>query len=494
MGILLRQSFWSTIVIYFGVVLGFINSIILFPAFLDTEQIGLIRQIISASTILIPLTTFGVNSAYVKFYPFFKDKVSGKKQFFSFNFIIVIISYVITSSLLYIFFDEIKFIFTEKSNLFIDYFYVVYYILFILSISALFESHLRARYDTVMSNIVNGVSNRFLTAITILLLSQSIINFNELVNLQIAIYSFGLLILLYHSNKKDSISFSFKFPEIRPYYHKILNFSSYAFLGSFSNIIVLNVDVLMVTSLLGLSQTGIYTTAFYIGMIIEIPRRAISQISIPFISENIKNQNITKIENYYKEISLHQTLIGVLFYLLVIINLDQIFNLIPNSESFMSGKNVVFIIGFTKLIIMFFSFNSEIISLSKYYRFTVITIIILAITSIALNLFLIPIFGIEGAAYASLISISIFNIVKFIFLKIKMKISPFSNKPIIVLIIGLFIYYLSFYFPNFDNPFISIIFKSLIITILYLFIVISLNISKDLNFLIKRWINKKLFK
>ena len=280
---------------------------------------------------------------------------------------------------------------------------MVYYILFILSISALFESYLRARYDTVMSNIVNGVSNRFLTAITILLLSQSIINFNELVNLQIAIYSFGLLILLYHSNNKDSISFSFKFPEIRPYFKKILNFSSYSFLGSFSNIIVLNVDVLMVTSLLGLSQTGIYTTAFYIGMIIEIPRRAISQISIPFISENIKNQNITKIEKYYKEISLHQTLIGVLFYLLVIINLDQIFNLIPNSESFISGKDVVYVIGFCKLIIMFFSFNSEIISLSKYYRFTVITIIILAIISIALNLILIPIYGMIGAAFASLV-------------------------------------------------------------------------------------------
>ena len=172
MGILLRQSFWSTIVIYFGVVLGFINSIILFPSFLDTEQIGLIRQIISASTLLIPITTFGVNSAYVKFYPFFKDSISGKKQFFSFNFFIVIVSYVITSSLIYIFFDEIKFIFTEKSDLFIDYFYVVYYILFILSISALFESYLRARYETVMSNIVNGVSNRFFTAITILLLSS----------------------------------------------------------------------------------------------------------------------------------------------------------------------------------------------------------------------------------------------------------------------------------------------------------------------------------
>ena len=486
MGILLRQSFWSTIVIYFGVVLGFINSIILFPSFLNTEQIGLVRQIISASTLLIPITTFGVNSVFVKFYPFFKDSSSGKKEFFSFNFFIVIVSYTITSLLLYIFFDQIKFVFTQKSNLFIDYFYVVYYIIFILSISTLFESYLRARYDTVMSNIVNGVSNRLLTAVTILLLSQSIIDFNDLVNLQVAIYSFGLIILLNHSNKKDSISFTFKFPEIRPYFKKIMSFSSYSFLGSFSNIIVLNVDVLMVTSLLGLSQTGIYTTAFYIGMIIEIPRRAISQISIPFISENIKNQNYNKIEEYYKDISLHQTLIGVLFYLLVMINLDHIFNLIPNSENFISGKNVVYIIGLCKLIIMFFSFNSEIISLSKYYRFTVTTIIILAIISIALNLFLIPIYGMIGAAFASLISILIFNIVKHIFIKIKMNISPFSMNSFKVILIGIVLFTFDNYLmPTLDNNFISILFKSAVISAIYISVIYLLKISPKLNGMIK---------
>ena len=489
MGILLRQSFWSTIVIYFGVVLGFINSIILFPSFLDTEQIGLIRQIISASTLLIPITTFGVNSAYVKFYPFFKDSLSGKKEFFSFNFFIVLLSYVITSSLIYIFFDEIKFIFNEKSDLFIDYFYLVYYILFILSISTLFESYLRARYDTVMSNIVNGVSNRFFTAITVLLLSQSIINFDELINIQIAIYSLGVLILIYHSNKKDSISFTFKFPAIRPYFKKILNFSSYSFLGSFSNIIVLNIDVLMVTSLLGLSQTGIYTTAFYIGMIIEIPRRAISQISIPFISENIKNQNFNKIEDYYREISLHQTLIGVLFYLLVIINLNQIFNLIPNSENFISGKNVVYIIGLCKLIIMFFSFNSEIISLSKYYRFTVVTIIILAIISIALNLILIPIYGMIGAAFASLISILIFNIIKHIFIQLKMNISPFSFNTLKVILIGITLFIIDYYLmPTFNNDFLAIFIKSTVIVTSYVSIIYRLNISPKLNGMIKSFI------
>ena len=125
MGKVLRQSFWSTIVIYFGVLLGFINSIILFPKFLTTEQIGLIRQIISASTILIPIATFGVSSTYVKYYPLFKDSLIEKKQFFSLNLIITLIFCSIVLLSLFFFLDEIKLLFSEKSQLFFDYFYIV---------------------------------------------------------------------------------------------------------------------------------------------------------------------------------------------------------------------------------------------------------------------------------------------------------------------------------------------------------------------------------
>ena len=176
MGKILKQSFWSTIVIYFGVLLGFINSIILFPKFLSTEQIGLIRQIISAATILIPIATFGISSTYVKFYPLVKESIKEKIQFFSLNLIITIIFYSIVLLSLFIFKDEIKLVFSEKSKLFFDYLYVVYFILFIMSISTLIEAYLRARYDIVLSNIINGVTNRFFTAISVILLSLSLID------------------------------------------------------------------------------------------------------------------------------------------------------------------------------------------------------------------------------------------------------------------------------------------------------------------------------
>ncbi|MDG2342777.1 MAG: oligosaccharide flippase family protein [Cytophagales bacterium] len=489
MGKVLKQSFWSTIVIYFGVLLGFINSIILFPKFLTTEEIGLIRQIISASTILIPIATFGASSTYVKYYPLFKESIEEKKQFFSLNLLIILISYSIVLFFLFFLLDEIKLLFSEKSQLFFDYFYIVYFILFIMSISILIEAYLRARYDTILSNIINGVSNRFLTAVTVILLSLSVIDFDYLIKSQVIIYSIGLIVLIYYTNKKDKLSVTIRFEKIKKHFSKIFNYRSYAFLGSFSNIIVLNVDVLMVTSLLGLSQTGIYTTAFYIGMVIEIPRRAISQISIPFISENIKNNKIKEIEKNYKEVSLHQMLIGILFFILVVTNLDNIFSLIPNSNEFIKGKDVVYIIGLSKLIIMFFSYNSELISLSKYYRFTVITIIILAFVSIILNLILIPKYGMIGAAYASLTSIAFYNIIKFIFIKLKMKISPFSINSFKVVLIGLLVFIISNYLiPSSDNPWIDILIKSLSSTSIYLILIYKIKVSEKFNDLLNQFI------
>jgi len=489
MGIILKQGFWSTVVIYFGVILGFINSIILFPTFLTTEQIGLFRQIISASTLLVPLTTFGVSAAYVKFYPIFKNNSEQKNQFFSYNLLVIIVSYLFTTLCIFIFFNEISLIFKENSQLFLDYFYVVYFILFILSLSVLFESYLRSRYDTILSNIINGVSNRLFTSISIFLFSISLLNFKNIIDLQIIIYGLGLITIILYAYKKDSFKLFIRFDKIKFKLKEIFNYSTYSFIGLSSNIIVLNIDVLMVTSLLGLSETGIYTTAFYIGMIIEIPRRAISQISIPYISENIKEENFKKIEKNYKDISIHQMIIGVLFYIILILNIDNIFNLIPNSEKFYLGKDIVYIIGLSKLIIMSFSYNSELISLSKYYKFTVITIICLAILTIGLNLFLIPRFGMIGAAYASLISITFYNLLKHIFIKYKMKISPFSINSIKTILVGIFVYFAVLSLPKNDIILIDIFIKTIISSFIFVISVYALKISPDLNKLIKSRLN-----
>ncbi len=489
MGILLKQSFWSSLIIYIGVLIGFINSLILFPKYLKTEEIGLLRQIISAATLLLPLAAFGISGTSIKFYPEFSKDVKSKNEFFSFQFLLTIIGLFLVLILTFIFNKELINFFSKKSELITDYFDIIFFILFLLTLSTIFESYLKSRMHIILPNFTNGVLNRIFTGLSVLLLSVSIINFHQMIYLQVPIYSIGVLILIFYSYKKEKFTIDLNFIKIKNKINSILNFNIYSLISGFGNIIILNIDILMISALLGLSDTGIYTTAFYIAIIIEMPRRAVSQISTPILSKLFKEKNLISVKNYYKIVSINQLIIGSLLFLLVISNLENIFNLIPNKDNFIKGISIVPIICIAKLITMSSSFGSELILMSKHYKFSVTSIIILAIITIISNYFLIPIYGINGAAYAALLSSIIFNLSKIIFIYSKYRFLPFSNKSVFVIIITIITYLIIYFLPSNQNYILDILFKSLFIIIFFIPIIYLFKVSIDLNKLIDKLLN-----
>ena len=489
MGILLKQSFWSSLIIYIGVLIGFINSLILFPKYLKTEEIGLLRQIISAATLLLPLAAFGISGTSIKFYPEFSKDVKSKNEFFSFQFLLTIIGLFLVLILTFIFNKELINFFSKKSELITDYFDIIFFILFLLTLSTIFESYLKSRMHIILPNFTNGVLNRIFTGFSVLLLSASIINFHQMIYLQVPIYSIGVLILIFYSYKKEKFMIDLNFIKIKNKIYSILNFNIYSLVSGFGNIIILNIDILMISALLGLSDTGIYTTAFYIAIIIEMPRRAVSQISTPILSKLFKENNLKSIKNYYKIVSINQLIIGSLLFLLVISNLENIFNLIPNKDNFIKGISIVPIICIAKLITMSSSFGSELILMSKHYKFSVTSIIILAIITVISNYFLIPIYGINGAAYAALLSSIIFNLVKIIFIYYKYRFLPFSIKSVYVIIFTIITLLIIYFFPSNKNYILDILFKSFFIMIFFVPIIYLFKVSIDLNKLIDKFFN-----
>src|SRR5690606_4806803 len=115
------------------------------------------------------------------------------------------------------------------------------------------------------------------------------------------------------------------------------------------------------TSMLGLASYGIYTVVFYIAAVIELPRRAITQIISPIIAKAFTNDDLREIGDIYRKTAINQLLIGMLLFLGIICNLDNIFHFVPNREIFEAGKNVVLIIGLGKLADMAAGANGEII-------------------------------------------------------------------------------------------------------------------------------------
>ena len=99
-----------------------------------------------------------------------------------------------------------------------------------------------------------------------------------------------------------------------------------------------------------------------------------------------------------------------------------------------------------------------------------------------MNYLLIPRYGINGAAMATAISIFLFNFIRLVLVQIKMKMHPFSLKTLYTVLLLFTMYLCLYYFlPNSSYHFLDIIWKSLLILIIFLPSIFYLNLSEDIN-------------
>ena len=132
--------------------------------------------------------------------------------------------------------------------------------------------------------------------------------------------------------------------------------------------------------------------------------------------------------------------------------------------------------------------NNAIIFNSDYYRVVLFFGVLLATLAVVFNMILIPIYGIEGSAFATFLAIVIYNTLKLIFVKMKLKMQPFSFTTIKVLIL-LTVLSFGFYYVEFSfHPMVNIILKSILLSLLYLFLVYNFKFSKDINDQLKKYL------
>jgi O-antigen/teichoic acid export membrane protein len=162
--------------------------------------------------------------------------------------------------------------------------------------------------------------------------------------------------------------------------------------------------------------------------------------------------------------------------------------MLPTHENLMESVPIILILGLNVLINMGTGFNGEIITYSKFYKFNLIAIALLVILNIALNLVFILVFklGIEAVAYASLISMVVFNLSKLWFIYMKFKLFPFDKSFLQLVIIFSSVLLICAFLPNFNNNFSNLVFKISICLLLNLFIIYKLKLVYSFNF----WLDK----
>ena len=490
MGVIKRQGIKGTLVVYLGVLIGMFNTLWLFPYCLSPKEIGLIGVLRDCAALFTPFVLLGMPAVGIRFFPHFKNDEKQHNGILFFLIGVPLVAFVLFCGAFVLGADHIKAFFSKKSPLFNNYLWWVLPLTFATVYWTIAETYARSLHRIVVPNFMQDVVLRLCILAAVVLYFFKTLSLDGLVAAYAIAFVFCMLLSFAYIKWLGKLYLKPDFGKFsKPMLKNMSNFAFFVMLTGFGTAMVQKIDTLMIARYIDLDSSGIYRTAFFIGMVIEMPRRVISQIASPIIAEYFKTNEIGRLETLYKQVSINQFLVGCLLLIGIWVNVDGIFMLMPKGEIFSAGKYVVLFIGLGKLIDMLTSTNSEIIAYSKHYRYNIPIMLFLAIAVVVSNLLLIPRFGIEGAAMASALSLLLWNLIKGIFVYIKLGIHPFQKSTLWLVGIALLSLGFNELIPSLSPFWLDIMLRSALVGGLFLLLCWLMEVSKDLNQLTKQLLN-----
>lgn len=489
MGLIARQTIKASIASYIGVVLGYFTIMVLYPYFISKEEIGLLRIILNAATLFATIAMLGITQVAVKFYPYLTNE--RQRDIFS-TLIYLLPTLGVLASYIIFWIAEpwITEFYRPNAPEIAEYYYLVWWLTLLITLFGAGGAYARMYARIVVPALLKEVGIRFMTILIFLSFVYTSLSFHQYLNLQILIYTSMFIALLIYNYKLKPFKPNLRFREISAPVKGLRAFAGLSLLTSAAGMMVITIDTFMIGGMQNLGFVGIYTISSYIGMVIEMPKRSLNAISGPSLSEAWRDRDFSKINELYKKSGLNQFIFGGLALMIIWINIDDIFSLIPNADDYRPGKYVVLLIGLAKLTDMSFGLNSEIIAYSPKYYMNLVLLVLLAILAVISNTLLIPILGINGAALATLISYLLYNTLAFLFLNRNYSLQPFSLKSLYALIILLILTSIGYSMTLGFHPIVNILIKSAVAGFIFLFAFVKLRLSEDVLQLIEKFWRK----
>ncbi|MCQ2083919.1 MAG: polysaccharide biosynthesis C-terminal domain-containing protein [Bacteroidaceae bacterium] len=496
MGVVIRQSLKGTVLTYVGALIGFVTQFFIVTKFLEPEVLGLTKVFYEVAAFFASFALLGILSAGMRFFPYFKDPEKGNNGFFFYYLAVPLIGTVLLSVIYCLCKQPVMSFLAKDSNLFADYFYLVIPLILILALWQAFENYSNINMRIALPKGVREVGLRLFMLASYLLYAFSFISLSGLVIAVLCSYGLCLAIDVVYVSRTQCVSlqhdYSFITPELK---NKFLKYSGFLILSAISGNLMNQLDIFMISGHKGQGMygVGIYTIALYMANIIDMPSRSVQAISTPIAADALKNGNFEAANALYKKVSIHQLMISSMLLLIIWINMDNIYAIIPNGDTYCQGRYVVLFLGLSKIIVTTLSFGGILIQFSKYYYWTLFISIFITIMSIGTNLFFIPRMGVAGAAFATLIASIVSYSYQQYLVQRKVHGNPFTWKTVLMIGIVAGLWGLNFLIPSVSHisPWLDIAMRTGIIGTVGLVVIYKLSISADLNGIIDKCLKKK---
>lgn len=479
---------------YLGIVLGFFNRFYFFVLFLSEEEIGLVSVLLSTGALFGNVSLLGRTSLLRKFFPFFKLMPHRKGSFVAYNLMVTMIGIAFFGSVMFIFQDFIIDFFREKSPMIETYYPLIFFTGAAFALFYFFEGYLKVLYKNVFSTIANEVILRVLMFALILCYAMSLLPFGVLVvGLSILQFTPALLLTIYLYSIGER-PFQFKNIIIAKRIRKIFfSYAIYSYLNSLASILITSLDLLMISSLMGLTYTGIYSIVVYMVRVLTIPYTALTRVASPLVAQYWKDRDMSKMSSIYKDTSSISLIIGLFAFLGVWVSREDLFGLLSSAGgNFELGIYAFLFLMGGRVVDMFFGLNGVILVTSKKYRYDSIFNGILLLAAFGFNLWLIPLFGLAGAGLATCFALVLQNVSRTVLVWKQFDLHPFTwgQLKVLFLFSAVFVLFHFFIPSDFGNVWLNMLIKSVLVALLFPFMIYLLRLEPVLvdyidKFLIK---------
>ncbi|MFC5871564.1 Membrane protein involved in the export of O-antigen and teichoic acid [Chryseobacterium arachidis] len=471
MSVVARQGFKYSVIGYIGFLIGMISALFIVP--IDLGFYGTLRYIMSTAEMLVPFVVFGISYSNVKF--FHKVSQDGKQQnMLSLSLAAVFINFIIFLGIFFVF----PYFYPELRNMKVwKIKETILPLILLLSLCAIFNKYISNYKRIVVTNIFDNLFPKIANIgafLIFLYLSSRFAENSSTPENTAFLFFFGMFVLMllgyiFYANRLDKIKLDFKTDYFKKdkFYKQFATYSFFGFLGTFGNYMAIN--SFMIGEYLGMEENGIYSVLLALVSLISIPQLGLFNISAPIISKNLADGDMEDLDRFHKKTSLTIYFLGAVLFSCIMVGFPYLTHFMPkNGVMLREYEPVIWIWGSAVLVDLATGFNGNIISLSKYYKFNILMMLLLAGLTVGLNFYFINNTDLKliGIALSTAISLTTYNLIKIVFNYFMFKVSPLSIEMIFVSIICTLAITVAIVLPVFENNFINLMYKPAVVLIL----------------------------
>lgn len=356
--------------------------------YLSPEDYGIVSMATILINIVAPLIGFSAHGAVQRKY--FEVKAKVFARYIGNAFFILILSSIVLLLVFYIFNSSLSKL-TEIPS---KWLYVVIFIainqFFTLILLTVWQAQIKPFHYGILQ-VTQSFLNLGLTILLIGLLNQG---WEGRIFAQLIAVLSGAIFAIIFMMQKKMIIFQFDINDIKD----ILKFSVPLIPHTLGGLMIAFTDRLLITNLISVSETGIYTVAYQVGSILGILTASFNSAYIPWL--------YLKLSNADKKEKIKIVKITYIYFLgLVVIAFLSIF-ILPWVISLIAGKSYQGASEYTIWIVVGYVFNGMYLMVSAYLFYTKKTGVLAIITfssamlNIPLSYYLIIQYGTIGAAFS----------------------------------------------------------------------------------------------